>query len=44
MLSFSEDTMTRRALLVMEDGFDSGEHLRVTFLDKANWEIASYIS
>ena len=38
----SDDTMTKRALLVMQDEFGAGEQLRVMFLNKTDGEIASY--
>ena len=38
----SDDTMTKRALLVMQDEFGASEQLRVMFLNKSDGEIASY--
>ena len=40
----SDDTMTKRALIVMEDEFGSAEQLRILFADQTEEALAGYIS
>ena len=40
----SDDTMTKRALIVMEDEFGSAEQLRIMFTDQTEEALAGYVS